>query len=132
MTPPAVCLVTADSVQARLYLLDDSSTDAPGATLRERVWLTSTSNTEHPCDQRFAADVVAEVAQVIGATGCRSVLVAASGDMLVLLRALLSALTARGVSLVTVPRDLVHESAVDVHDHLAMLGLVPARPAERA
>jgi len=78
-------------------------------------------------DRRFAASIAAELERLVADRGCRTVIVAASPNMLGLLRELTRPLLRGGVEVHEIDRDLVRLSPSALHDFLAERGLLPGR-----
>lgn len=78
-------------------------------------------------DRRFAADVMARIAEVVRAYRCDRLVLAASPGMLGKLRKRASRRLVREVSLDEVARDVTHLSPSQIHDYLAERSLLPPR-----
>ena len=77
-------------------------------------------------DRDFAADIAGACAELVREHGCNRLIVAASPRMLGFLREL-GPLAGPEVELCEVDRNLAHLSSAELHDHLAVRGLLPAR-----
>lgn len=78
-------------------------------------------------DHQFAVDIVDELERLVRAHGHREVILSASPRMLGILRELTGGLQRAGVVFHELDRDLVRFSPAQLHDHLSVRGLLPAR-----
>ncbi|MBE7449996.1 MAG: host attachment protein [Kofleriaceae bacterium] len=83
-------------------------------------------------DQRFAGEIYRQLGDVLTAYPATKAVIVASPHMLGLLRRWIGGLAARRVEVQEVARDLTLETVPQLHDHLADLGLVPARTRRSA
>jgi protein required for attachment to host cells len=78
-------------------------------------------------DQRFAAEIVASLTDLVREHGCRRVILAASPRMLGHLRRAGASLFEGKLAIDEIDRDLTKFSSAQIHDLLADKGLLPAR-----
>lgn len=140
----SVCVAVVDAVRARVFTLEElDARDEPAIQeLRERVDLldpdrrlrtselfSETHRDAHvrELNRRFAGDVVARIAEVIRAHGCRRLVLAAGPGMLGALRRAGERRLAGNVSTDELSGDLTHLSPAEIQEFLAERGLVPPR-----
>lgn len=82
---------------------------------------------QHDVDERFAGEIYRQLDTLLDERPARRVVIVASPHMLGHLRQWTPGLTRREIELHEVPLDLTRETTPQLHDHLAKLGLVPAR-----
>ncbi|HVV84042.1 MAG TPA: host attachment protein [Kofleriaceae bacterium] len=153
-----VAIVVADSARARLFTFKREDDRGAAPVLRERADLVSPerrmragdvfsetrpSLANNPSghgntiddhrnahvdetDRRFAHQVIERAAALCSETACTRVALVAGPRFLGHLREHLPML--RGVPVDEVARDLTHEAAPKLRDHLASLGVIPAAP----
>jgi protein required for attachment to host cells len=151
----ALAIVVADAARARLFTFKREPDGDPGPILRERAELTSPERSQHmgdifseskpsqmsnptgrgntyddhrtghldETDRRFAAQVMARAATIAADAACDKVALVASPRFLGHLREHLAAL--HGLPVEEVARDLTHEPAPKLREHLGDLGVLP-------
>ncbi len=82
---------------------------------------------QHEVDQRFAGEIYRQLDELLTALPSRRVVIVASPNMLGHLRLWTGGLERRQIELTEISRDLTRETTPQLQDHLARLGLVPAR-----
>lgn len=80
-------------------------------------------------DRQFAAEIVERAVRLVHDRGIRRVVVAASPNMLGLLRTGLNRLARAGATVDDLAKDLTKLSPTELHRHLAAEGLLPESPA---
>jgi protein required for attachment to host cells len=78
-------------------------------------------------DQKFARDVVTELERIVGERQLTHVVIVAGPRLLGDLRKYDAPLRRAGLHLDEVERDIAQLSNAQLHDHLAQLGIIPAR-----